>query len=256
MIDDPRVEEQAYYRKQRGRWKRETVTCIEDDMWWKAIAVATAAHAPLSHHFNFINGTSNGVLGEYVCGKAQAIYNEFDKLLNDTAIWISTLVGGTGSAEQMSEILLLGVELNCNHAAGYKRRMFQRTETLPFSLLWFTHQPDHVDCPMRRAVAAEVLATPDENMDTTALKLKNLFRSEFLDSQQHGTCGQNLWAVIKPWYDKSKGHVGRNEGHNSLIKAICNRCRNIGLPLLSARCNMKKELGVGMRGAAKNLVSK
>ena len=40
-----------------------------------------------------------------------------------------------------------------------------------------------------------------------------------------------------------------NEGHNSLIKAMSDRCKNITLPLLSGRVNLKRELGVGMRGA-------
>ena len=47
----------------------------------------------------------------------------------------------------------------------------------------------------------------------------------------------------------AKGDVAINEGHNSLIKSIVQRCRNIGLPLLSARSNCKKELRVGIRGA-------
>ena len=39
-----------------------------------------------------------------------------------------------------------------------------------------------------------------------------------------------------------------NEQYNSLIRTLCTRCRMIGLPLLSARVNLKKQLGVGTRG--------
>jgi hypothetical protein len=39
-----------------------------------------------------------------------------------------------------------------------------------------------------------------------------------------------------------------NEQYNSLIRTLFTRCRMIGLPLLSSRVNLKKQLGVGTRG--------
>lgn len=42
--------------------------------------------------------------------------------------------------------------------------------------------------------------------------------------------------------------VGHCEGFNSLIRSESTRCRRISLPLLSFRCNMKKQLRLGCRG--------
>ena len=60
-----------------------------------------------------------------------------------------------------------------------------------------------------------------------------------------------MWTAVRMLRRSARADVRVNEGHNSLIKAMANRCPRIGLPLLSARVNVKKELGLGSRGASK-----
>lgn len=82
-----------------------------------------------------------------------------------------------------------------------------------------------------------------------SLKLRRIMPGRLEHAAATGMCGPDLWAFVKGLCLFAKADIANNEGHTSLIKGQCQRTRNIGLPLLSARCNIKRELGIGTRGA-------
>ncbi len=109
---DPHLEEQHEYRKRIGRWRRETADTIEDKSFWHVVAIATASHRPLTHHFNFINSNKyDTTLSEFVCEKADAILAEFNGLIRP-AQWASDLLDNMSvdSFDSIEALLRLGVE--------------------------------------------------------------------------------------------------------------------------------------------------
>jgi hypothetical protein len=249
---DPALEEQAEYRNRIGRWKRETLSTISDWSWWAVVSIATAAHEPLTHHFNFINSLGyKSTQAALVCGKAQAILLEFGILLSNP-VWAERTVDGApvNQGNLVPELLRLGVQLTFNHHAGYFRRIFKPTVQLPLSLFWLSHLPGDSPCRRRQQVCQEVIDTPYGKLEINSRKLKHIALGEFEQGAADGTVGPLLFSVISSWEAGSKADVRVNEGHNSLLKSTCDRNSNIGLPLLSSRVNCKKELGVGVRGAS------
>eukprot|EP00973_Karenia_brevis_P094446 12422532-Karenia_brevis.AAC.1 len=85
----------------------------------------------------------------------------------------------------------------------------------------------------------------DQGLDNALLKIKLLFESDLQMAADTGRTGQGLWALGKCIKMFLKGDAVENEQFNSLISSMCNRCRNLTLPLLSSRVCLKKRLGVG-----------
>jgi hypothetical protein len=84
----------------------------------------------------------------------------------------------------------------------------------------------------------------------TGSKIRTLFHDDLQVAKVHGTCGRHLYRfslVLRIHLIMDTQSV---EGINSLIRVNCTRCRRIGLPLLSARTQMKKALSLGTRNAA------
>ena len=102
---------------------------------------------------------------------------------------------------------------------------------------------------------ANLILDKPEQLDHNTRKLVRLLRPDFEEAAASGTCGPNLWAFAMSLRAYMKADVQNCEGMNSLIRSINERCKNIGLPLLSARCVMKRALGVGARGACSKWTS-
>ena len=98
-------------------------------------------------------------------------------------------------------------------------------------------------------MAQSILATDNEFLDITTRKVKQLLRPELMRAASNGVADPVLFAMSSGLRELAKSDVRQNEGMNSLIRTLCQRCRHIGMPLLSARTTIKKEIGVGMRGA-------
>jgi len=97
-----------------------------------------------------------------------------------------------------------------------------------------------------------IIDTADADLEVNAKKLKTLFRDDIVHASREGTCSLKLWTVCRAIASQLKGDTHLNEGYNSIIRTLSERSKNIGLPLLSARCNIKKALGVGSRNASKS----
>ncbi len=86
-------------------------------------------------------------------------------------------------------------------------------------------------------------------LDITTLKLFYRYRADFESAAKHGVIGNQLYVICKLFRRCLRCDVQANEGYNRLLKVISTRSPNMTLPLLDARTNVKKLLGVGARGA-------
>jgi len=78
-----------------------------------------------------------------------------------------------------------------------------------------------------------------------------MFRVDIETGADCGKVGMGLWITCQLIRTKLFPDTQASEGYNSIIKSLSSRARNIGLPLLSSRCNIKKALSVGGRGTSK-----
>ena len=99
-------------------------------------------------------------------------------------------------------------------------------------------------------IAQIMLETQNANLEINARKLKVIAYDDLVEAAAHGTTGPFLYAACFAIRVKLKSDTRSNEQYNSLIRCITQRCRGISLQLLDARCNIKKAIGVGTRGAS------
>ena len=194
-------------------------------------------------------------MAEMIWGKAEEIVGELSDLVTThVASWARSIVLASDDVVlpgdiELSNVLELGTALVFHHHAAYSRRIFQDMQRLPFALFWFARQEPRTPCERRQCLAQAILAKEPRLLETNTHKLRCLCADDMVECAESGTVGPLLYAIVASWVLGARSDVAINEGHNSLIKAIAARCRSIGLPLLSARANIKKELRVGVRGA-------
>lgn len=250
--DDPQQEEQAAYRIRIGRWKRESLETVKDPLFWCAMKILNAIHDPYRHHFNFLKKIvqGDGHLAQLVCGKADQIFHHYSEMLVLPAFMETLSLADLSIENQLCLIEFAVDELIC-HSAGYHRRVISELSRFPMSLHWLSHRPAHEHCWQRRWLGNSIASTADKCLELNARKLKKLFGTEvFRHMAETGTCpNPALFSWGFAFSKCQKSDIVLNESHNSLIKSIVSSCKRIGLPLLSARCNVKRELGVGSKGA-------
>ena len=213
------------------------------------LKIASASHEPIKHHINYMHSKASSpfVFAELSCGKAESIIAEFDVLV-EPATWAQTLLDSASVAllansdelDELQQLFVVGVELAlCSHA-GYFRRIVSEVVIFPHRAMRVAHSPADSVCELRRATAKEVLQSKEENM----IKLKALCNDDLRYAVRTGMCKPMLYSIIRGWYEGGDATVEINEGHHSTIRKECTRSRHIGLDMLSARCNGKKELGL------------
>ena len=98
-------------------------------------------------------------------------------------------------------------------------------------------------------VAIDILGTPLEKLEENTRKILITCRHDIEQAAEQKTTGKKFWTVCMLLAIAVQSNTQPNEGCNSLIKRICERCPRIGLPLLSTRTTTKRRLGVGVTGA-------
>lgn len=101
----------------------------------------------------------------------------------------------------------------------------------------------HIACQKRKSIAAEILATPDCELEITTRKLKHLCAADLEQASHDGTTGWTLFSILDLVALMLMGDIQNLEGTNSVIKAITKKAPAIGLPLASARVGLKYKLG-------------
>lgn len=137
-LDDPRADSQEEYRVKMGQWRAAVYDIVQDKTFWLVTEIASISRAPLVHHHAFVmsklSRTDIENLGNHqaqlTCGKADAIFSEFEALLHQSPVaWAPMVVKMSKVTDtSTSELLCLGVELIANHAAGYARRIVRPTK--------------------------------------------------------------------------------------------------------------------------------
>ena len=251
--DDPQQEEQAAYRIKIGRWKSESTQVINDSWFWAILRIQRDLHEPFEHHFSFLKAkqkTGDGPMANLVCGKAYAILHEYDGKLR-TGSFLEPAVSKGLPVDAQLILIECAVELFANHCCGYDRRVLSECTKFPFRLQWLAHAPPETECPHRKWIGNLIVSMPPQALELNTAKLLGIFgKKKFQHVAETGKCPEDLYAVGVALRKSQRADVMLNESHNSLIKSIATTCRRIGLPLLSARCNVKRELGVGSRGAS------
>ena len=75
------------------------------------------------------------------------------------------------------------------------------------------------------------------------MKVRNLFQRDLEQTSRDGTVGMFMFVFLRTVRKKVKADVTFNEGMNSLVKHVNNKCPTIRLPLLDARAGLKAALG-------------
>lgn len=100
-------------------------------------------------------------------------------------------------------------------------------------------------------VAADLLNTPDDQLEFNSRRLKKLCKEELQFVAEEGrfnfqwsTRGSMLFSIVSSMADGLMGDTQLSESINSCIKLICTRCPKIDLSTLSARITTKKAIEV------------
>ena len=101
-----------------------------------------------------------------------------------------------------------------------------------------------------------MLAEAEESkLEINALKVLVLCRPEVEFAAATGRCRGRLYSIAMEIRVRLKVSVEVIEGYHNIIRVNTCRPPNMGLPLLSARCNIKKALGIGSKGSSKKLAA-
>lgn len=88
----------------------------------------------------------------------------------------------------------------------------------------------------------------DWSTDKSMLHIVAWCRADLQEAADKGTTGMRLYTLVNGIRCFLHGQTQDVEGVNSVIRLLCDRCRNIGLQLLDARTRIKKALGLGSAG--------
>ena len=105
-------------------------------------------------------------------------------------------------------------------------------------------------CEQGQAVAQQLLATPERELDITVSTIKHLCEEDFKRAAKDGSIGARLCILLRAIRTHAKVDTQAIEGTNRLVTLIGDRTPNISIDLLSARVALKKALGLGKRKQA------
>ena len=104
--------------------------------------------------------------------------------------------------------------------------------------------------PVGPGLAVAILEQELADLELATRKVRQLFHAELGHAAATGLCEARLFSVCLALRVHLFPDVEQNEGYNSIIRCIIERCRHISLPLLAARANIKKTLGLGSRSSS------
>ncbi|CAK0836755.1 unnamed protein product [Prorocentrum cordatum] len=244
-LDDAANETSREYSARLGRWRSDVLRTVSDELFWIVVDVATDSHEALQHHMAFVSQarstehieTYGNVVAQLIMGKGQEILEECTKCFRNFQ-WAAAMSHLSDLGEHvLPDMLAFTVELNAHHAAAYNRRILKDLDRSSVRA-------------NRSGMASRILEAAEGELEITTRKLRALCHHDLVQARDTGTCGTLLYSITMCMRCYSKADVRDNEQYNSLIRQMNMRCRNIGLPLMSSRINVKKWLGVGTRGAS------
>lgn len=78
-IDELHIEESKAYSEKMTRWKKKTLEVIEDDLWWRCLAILNKSRGPLTHLSNYLQKPQGewGHIAQLCNGKSAELAKEF-----------------------------------------------------------------------------------------------------------------------------------------------------------------------------------
>ena len=251
-IDELRVEAIRSYSCRMSRWRRETVSTIEDSIFGLLVAIMLESHLILHRILCFLQKTFDddtvdkigGHVAQLVTGKAAAHSQQFSEKVEDCS-WLAAIIVSVDDPADQSNLTRIGLSTMLHHAAAYDRRVRQVFERYPLRLLVMVKTAKDVACPDRQGIASEILSTDPELLELNTLKLTKIALLDLRLARDRGVCSDFLWAVLTGIRKVIKSDVQENEGVNSVIKHVVAAAPMIQLPLVDARVRLKRDLANG-----------
>ena len=90
LVDELSIQETEAYSKKIGKYRRSTLTCSKDKLWWLLIEVMNSCKQPTVHFSAFLKkhfpdefvAKHGNALAQLVHGRAQDFMNEFEQILD------------------------------------------------------------------------------------------------------------------------------------------------------------------------------
>ena len=200
-VDEAAVDQTKQYTDTRNRWFAQSLVCARDVLWWRVGFCMRRIRSPLVHHSSFLKSrltddeldARGGHLAQLATGKARAILNEWDSLLESPA-WAVACVG---LDEHDSAFLLeCVVRMILFHHEAYYSRVVQKVEECPGRLFKFILVPQDVYCEARQREAKLVLETDVERLHCNIRKLRVRYAADLALGASRGYLGVKLYTAL------------------------------------------------------------
>ena len=231
------------YSRVLGRWRRESILALRSTSFWLVLTVAHISKKPLQHLMNWLmsNNTSvpladdcdlvdlrgaspsTGKLPLLVWGQLTVLMGEFEQVLN--AQWCEwelfhELLAKEAEESQSGWIACL-VATTLEIASEMNRRVVQYLcDDFPGKLAWLVYEKPDYECEVRKALAAELLASRESDFDACFTgKLLSLWREDLQSCSITGSLNPKLYKLLLDACHV--GGIGKDRTNNwFLIKGV------------------------------------
>lgn len=249
---DAEVNDMLAARLKSGKYRTATIKTLKDSLWHVLVDVMHESRGPLDHAHNFLSkdfshdeviedGTN---MTRLVCGKALALFREFEQCLDTCQEHLFDVLPLTGTVQYDLELEFarFNTVIVLHNASGFDRRLLRTTLEMPLLILWLSFSARSVPCQHRKRIAIQILNTPDDELEITARKIKKTSHADLVQASIYGTTGIALWLKIKMIAVMICGDSADLESTNNILKTIGKRAPRITLELMNARMAAKKKL--------------
>ncbi len=151
--DEPNVEEMKAFSVKMGKWSTEVTAAVSDLTLWYAISVMHRARIPFDHLMRFIDTPSDrtvdgGVVFRLATGDAYRIYNEFNDILQEDIIMLSSPQQADTSHTPIFK--RFGICCTLFHAGSYYRRIMMTLSHPPYVYFLMVRSPMDIQCRLRQ----------------------------------------------------------------------------------------------------------
>ncbi|CAK9040576.1 unnamed protein product [Durusdinium trenchii] len=208
-VDELAIEETKAYSQKMSKWRRKTVDCVSDKLWWETVGNMHQVRAPLSHFSNFLKkrGPENkktwrsSHIAQLVLGRALEFRQEFSDQ------WRKIVDSWDGTVDDNDQ------------DAQFARNFAKIVEHLlryPFLLLELARHPPHVFCSDRQQRAKKILDSSEDALECNTRKIRALFARDlaFCASTGYGT-----WKLFVDTEDRFQPVGGPRAGCPTLATA-------------------------------------
>eukprot|EP00973_Karenia_brevis_P093808 12419184-Karenia_brevis.AAC.1 len=138
-LSEPRADGQKEYRLRLGKWRRDSLSLVNEGLFWIVLELASRTRTPLDHLEHFMGSkVKNDDLLQFgnhhiqiLTTKGAEIITEFGRILASSD-WAQSIIDSS-DYDISHELLRLEVELAGHHAATFYRRFLHPFERLQYN---------------------------------------------------------------------------------------------------------------------------